>query len=230
MNERGAAARIWCVRERTELEAAALFEGLARDLEAARAPAPLVALARRSAADERVHAVHCRRIVDALEPGMSPLTPDLLAPLGPPDADPARRALYASVAIGCITESLSTALLIELRAAARMTEVCEGLDVILRDEVRHSRLGWACLAYAAERGDVGWLSEWVPAMLEAALAHGGDSRLDLRAYGILPRADVDVISRATIETTILPGLRLHGIDIAARSASAAARKEAERGR
>ena len=209
------AAEVWRVRERTEHEAAAIFARLAKDLRAAGAPPQLVELAGRCAEDETVHAAHCRRIVEELSPGLPPLAPDLDVVLGE-GTDPARRALYTSVALGCITESLSTALLLEMRPHAKPGAVREGLDRIVSDEVRHSRLGWAYLAYEAERGAVDWLAPSIPAMLEAALDTelGPTSGEDLRAYGILPPDDVRRICEATIETTIVPGLARFGIEVA----------------
>ncbi len=209
------AAEVWRIRERTEHEVSAIFARLAADLDASRAPPELAALARRCAGDERVHAAHCRRIVDALAPGRAPLPPELGIALGPRDAPPDRRALYASVALGCVTESLSTALLLEMRPHATRPEVREGLDAILRDEVRHSRLGWAHLAVAAERGDVSWLAPSIPEMIEAARAAetvpGDGAQRDLRCYGILGREEASRVADAVIETTILPGLARYGI-------------------
>jgi len=193
-----AAAQAWRVRERTEHEASALFRRLAADLQAAAAPVELSALATRAAEDERRHAVHCRRIIDALVPGLAPLPPDLTMHLGPTSSAAADRALYASVALGCVTESLSTALLIELRPRAEAGVVREALDVILEDEVRHSRLGWAYLAHEASRRDVAFLAPAVPAMLHAALeaesasmgpALGDDEKDGRRGWGILPTSE-----------------------------------------
>lgn len=218
LSDEQAAAELWRLRERTEHEAATLFARLADDLARARVPDALVALARRCSEDECVHAEHCRRIVDALVPGLAPLVPDLEVGLGEVglgrEEDPRRRALYASVALGCVTESLSTALLIAIRPHARLGVVREGLDRILADEVRHSRLGWAHLAVEARRGEVGWLGRSLPRMLRAALASDelalGGPR-DLRAYGILGRDDVSRICQATIEQTIVPGLARFGV-------------------
>ena len=212
------AAQVWLVRERTEHEAAALFARLARDLAACAAPGALVDLAARCGRDETVHAGHCRAIVEDLEPGLAPLPPDASLSLGPRLASAGERALYASVALGCVTESLSTALLIELRPLATRPVVRRALDVILEDEVRHSRLGWAYLAHAAAREDVRWVQPHVPAMLAAALdgelpsatpIEAGES---LAGLGILDRDVVRRICAETIESTIVPGLARYGIE------------------
>lgn len=218
MTPESTAARVWLVRERTEHEAAALFAQLARDLASCAAPDHLVALAARCGADELVHAQHCREIVGELDPTAAPLRHDASITLGPPGAGPPARALYASVALGCVTESLSTALLIALRPRASRAVVRRALDVILEDEVRHSRLGWAVLAHVASREDVRWLQRHVPAMLHAALdgelppATGGAPE-SLAAFGILDRDEVRRICEQTIESTITPGLARYGIDV-----------------
>lgn len=223
MNAEHRAAGIWRFRERTEHEAAALFTRLAADLAASGAPTTLVAHASRAADDERRHAQLCRAIIDDLQPGLSPLAPDESLRLGPPastDANTshAARALYASVALGCVTESLSTALLLELRVGAERPVVRHAIDVILEDEVRHARLGWAHLEYAAMRSDTTWLAPSIDEMLRAALdterlsdpgAPAGD--LDLTRYGILERDTVERVCRATIEQVIVPGLARHGL-------------------
>jgi hypothetical protein len=123
------------------------------------------------------------------------------------------------VAIGCVTESLSTALLIAMRDAAEPPRIRDTIHAILKDEVRHSRLGWAVLAHfsQAEDRDLGWLAEEVPKMLRAALPEVVEEAAlveegrGLPAYGILGRAEVRAISEATIESTILPGLARFGV-------------------
>lgn len=214
-----AAADVWRIRERTEHEAAEIFERLAADMAAAGVPETLVTLARRCAEDERDHAVRCRRIVDELAPGLDPLAPDRAIRLGPSTDDAGRRALYASVAVGCVTETLSTALLLEMRPHARPGAVRDAIDAILKDEVRHSRLGWAHLEWAAARGDVSWLAPALPKMLRAALdveitSASETDEAALRACGILPAGDVRRVTDAAIRTTIVPGFERYGLGLA----------------
>ena len=216
---RGAAAQVWRIRERTELEAAELFDRLSCDLAEAHAPYPFVDLAMRCAEDERRHAIHCRKVVDSIGPELPALEPDRSVRLGPAGMSPARRALYASVALGCVTESLSTALLLEMRTHADGV-VREALDVIVRDEVRHSRLGWAHLAWAASHGDVSWLAHAVPVMIASALegeipatARTDEDRAHLAALGILSPDTIGRIADDTIRTTILPGLARYGVAV-----------------
>jgi len=215
-------ARVWRHREATEREAAALFRGLAVDLRAGRAGAALVALAERAAADEERHALRCRDIARRFGPDLAAEEPRPPLRLGPPHLDRARRALYASAALSCVTETLSAALLLEMRAQAADPLVRETVREILCDEVNHARLGWAHLAHEARRGDVGWLALHVPGMLRAALrsdviphtAADEGARSDLAAFGILPRAAVLDILRQVAADVLFPGLEQHGIDTA----------------
>jgi hypothetical protein len=207
-----AAARVWLVRERTEHEAAALFDGLAADLGATGAPNELVRLARRCADDEREHAERCWSVVRSLDPAATRLSPTLRSTLGPPELSRADRALYTSVAVGCVTESLSTALLIELQQVTTHPSAKETLRAIVKDEVRHSRLGWAHLAHEAGRRSVAWLAPHVDAMVRSArAAETPEAGPDLRAYGILDGPTVARICDATVEETIRAGFALHGI-------------------
>lgn len=206
------AARVWQVRERTEHEAAALFEGLAADLEATGAPGELVDLAGRCADDERDHAQRCWSVVRSLDPAAVRLPPTLRSTLGPPDLSREDRALYTSAAVGCVTESLSTALLIELQSVTTHPEARETLRAIVKDEVRHSRLGWAHLAHEAGRRSVAWLAPHVGAMVRSARsAETPDPGPDLREYGILDGPTVAALCDATLTETIQPGFALHGV-------------------
>jgi hypothetical protein len=215
---RAAVARVWRFRERVELEAADQFERLATELERVGADRAVIELAHEAAADERVHAGLCRNLVDRFEPGLEPLAPALGLRLGPRHRSRRSAALYAAVAMSCVTETLSAALLLHMREAAVDEPVAATVHHILRDEIDHSRLGWAHLATEARRGDVSWLADHVPAMLRDALAADLEPMTaasdDLSAYGILPAARVHEIARQTVAEVIAPGLARHGIAVA----------------
>lgn len=211
-----AVAAMWRHRERVEYEAAALFAALADQLDDARLP-QLAARARTAADDERRHALRCRAIVAACNPDLGPLPPRAIsvASAAGPEPDPARRALYTSVAMGCVTETLSCALLVAMRDDADFGPTRAAVDEIVKDEIEHSRIGWAHLATAVARGDdVAWLAPHVAAMRAAALTHEIEevpTMEDLSGYGILPRARVTTIVAATWRDVIVPGFAHHGI-------------------
>lgn len=212
---RDAAARVWRYRERIELEAADQFARLAAELSATGASPAVIELARAAAADERHHATLCRRLVDRFAPALAPLPPVLGQRLGPAHLSRRGAALYGTVAMSCITETLSAALLLHMREVASHGPVAATVQRILKDEIGHSRLGWAHLAHEAERGDVSWLSPHIPAMLREALAADLEPMTtegrDLSAYGILPAARVHAIVRQAVAEVIAPGLARHGV-------------------
>ena len=220
MEELRAVAAMWRYRERVDDEAAALFAALADELDLAHLPS-LASRARTAADDERRHALRCRAIVSACDPSLPALAPRAIS-VAPAthEPDPARRALYASVAMGCVTETLSCALLVAMRDDAELGPTRAAVDEIVKDEIEHSRIGWAHLATAAARSDVTWLAPHITAMHAAALTHDvaelptSDATPDLSRYGILPRARVTAIVDATWRDVIVPGLAHHGITLA----------------
>lgn len=216
MSDGERASRVWRHRERIEREAAMLFGQLGATLVEAGHP-QLATRAFTAAADEHRHAERCRALVIALAgatvpPADAPRTLEL----GPGHLALRDRALYAAVAMGCVTESLSCALLLELRAAATHPLVVATVTEILRDEIEHARIGWAVLAAEARMRDVTWLRPLVPAMAAAAVAEdvtpmAGDDAL--AGLGILPRGRVRALVAQTWATVIAPGLAHHGLRV-----------------
>lgn len=211
------AACVWLHRERVEREAATLFQDLGRQL-AVHGDVDLGRRALAAAGDEMRHATRCRELVVALAgPCASSETARAIV-LGPGDVAGRDRVLYAAVAIGCVTESLSCALLLALRDAATHPLVRATIDEVLVDEIEHARIGWAVLAAEAARRDVGWLAQFLPAMVAAAVdadvepMAGGD---ELAGLGVLPRARVQQLVNETWATVIGPGLDRYGIAVPA---------------
>lgn len=205
------AARYWWHRERVEVQAAAVFSELERALEG-----PLSTAAHEARDDELRHADQCRALVERFDPGVhSPVGRTLRrTPMGPAGLrGRARGGLYAAVAVGCVTESLSVALLMEIRRTATDALVQETAQAILKDEVRHSRLGWGALAAAQTGGDISWLEPHLPAMISAALEEETATPQDedrlpsgsLEAYGILSPESVRRVGVETLEKVIRPG-------------------------
>jgi hypothetical protein len=211
-------ARVWLHREKVEREAADQFARLSGDLRDAGAPGTLIGMSEKAATDEAEHAILCRRVVDRLAPGLAPLEPALGASLGPAGLTLERRALYASVALSCVTETFSAALLLEMRRLATDDLVRDTVQRILRDEIDHSRLGWGYLAWVAGREDVSWLSAYLPGMIHDAVgsdlppasltgasSHPGEGR------GVLAGDRIQDIAGRVLAQVIAPGLARYGI-------------------
>jgi hypothetical protein len=216
---RKAAAITWTFRAGAECDAAARFDRLADRLGQTGGNPIVVSMAREAADDERRHALLCQKAA-ALFGGEVDLEFDVkLDELTQADVPLKLRVLHEVVAMSCITETLSAALLGEMLDRTRHPVVRETVHSILRDEIRHSRLGWAHLAGGISQEDRTWLARALPAMLADTVSdelflppEADDVGIGLAEVGGLPRA----VRRATIEgaalQVVLPGLEQSGID------------------
>ncbi len=216
-------ARVWAYRKRVEHEAADQFERLAAGLSELGADTKLIRLAKLSAEDEKRHAILCRKIIDQTDAQVIGKAPQLGMSLGPEHWELRQRILYACVSLSCVTETLSTALLIEMKKQAGPLTVRETVHSILEDEITHSRIGWAQLATEANYCDVSWLSPFIPGMIRDAImaeplprvVQGAESLNDnewLSEWGILPEAKATAIMLSAINGVVLPGLKAFGIN------------------
>jgi hypothetical protein len=118
-------------------------------------------MALRAASDETRHAEMCADLVEHFGGRLD------AAPCGePPEVAPAclvlrERVLYEVVALSCITETLSAALLGAMVERATDVRVRETVQRILRDEIDHGRLGWA--HFAREHAQVRPIPRRLPA-------------------------------------------------------------------
>lgn len=215
-----AAAQVWRSRARAELEAAARFKRLAAELTVNDAVAPVIALAQEAASDELRHAEKCVNLVREFEGGSFELSALPISHVIAPTALASReRLLYEIVAMSCVTETLSAALLGELVARATDSLVRETMHAILRDEVNHARLGWAHVAAERERGVADVVGPSLPAMLAGTVSEElfaswaeHPAQETLSGLGSLDRLDRRRIFCDTLSQVIFPGLQRFGVD------------------
>lgn len=209
-------ARVWRARERIEREAAALFSSIADELDACGEDPELVRMAREAGTDELDHAARCRAIVDELAPELEPLDVPPPTRLGPPTLGKHDRVLYETVAMGCVTESLSCGLLLAMRERATHPRIFDTIQHILRDEVRHSRVGWAHLAHAARQRDVSWLEPHIGPMVRAAMKSDVVPMCDdteAPSFGVLTHAQSHAVVAETIREVVVPGFAAYAIRV-----------------
>jgi hypothetical protein len=216
------AARIWSERRRSELEASRRFARLASELCATGASAMVCQLAEAASGDELRHAELCadlsRHFGDAgCVPDPAPPRPIAPRGLGRKDA-----LVYEIVALSCVTETLSTALLGSLVERATDSLARSAMRSILRDEVRHSRLGWAYLAEAAAPRAMAAVSAQLSPMLHATLSaelfHESEPDPDasaLAGLGELERGERRRVVGETLRDVVFPGLERYGADVRA---------------
>jgi rubrerythrin len=215
---RRTAAEAWAFRARVEQEAAARFERLAATVASFDPDSPVPALMRRAAEDEHRHTELCAGLAARLGRPVQlgePEVPDI----APRSLDVRQAALYEVVAACCITETESMSVLTTLLAGETEPEVREVLHAISRDEVVHSRMGWAHLSREAGAAEVAFLAPLVPGMLAGTIdpelfgpAPADEDPEGLRRLGVLPLAQKRETFLATLEQVVFPGLERFGVD------------------
>lgn len=216
---RRAAAEAWAFRARVEQEAALRFDRLAAVVASFDPGSPVPGMMRRAADDERRHTELCARLAHGLGNPVE-LDPNAeLAAIAPRSLDERQAALYEVVAACCITETESMATLTTLMAAEAEPEVREVLHSISKDEVVHSRMGWAHLSRESVAAEVAFLGELIPRMLAGTIDEGlfGAPPADedpegLLRLGVLPLQKKREVFLGTLEQVVFPGLEKFGVD------------------
>ncbi len=212
-------AETWAFRRQEELVAGLRFARLADALERLETPAELVDLARRAAMDEQRHAGMCELMARAYgQDGLASAQVEARE-TAPPELGFREQVLYDVVAACCISETESTAGLTALLSVEGPPRVRAVLRDILRDEVAHSRLGWAYLAHASREGGAAFLAPLLPAMLDESVsprlfAQGTPETESpiLLAHGVLPHARKLEVFIQALHDVVFPGLERCGVD------------------
>jgi len=212
---RRACVATWRARMINEHSSAAVFEGLAAQLEPTFG-APLANECRGFAAEERRHGVLCGAVVEAA--GGEARADGLDQPPLPihADAPPRAAALRNVIHVACMSETVAVALIGAERLEMPRGSLRALLTRIWADEVGHARFGWRLLEQlgseltASERTAIERYLPTAFAHLEAhELAHlpqraapeGG------AAYGLCSGTDGRALFYDTLDRIIRPGLR-----------------------
>ena len=178
-------------------------------------------MAESAALEETRHIVLCMGLAEHLGAPASALPPvPHLA--SPPTGDKSDISLLIQmVGTGCINETVSAAVLNHMLHASPPGVIHDTIREILQDEIGHSRIGWAYLAYEAQRRDVRPLAPLLPRMLNDAIADelfagplDQDPDADAAGLGTVPRAARMALFDAAVTDLLIPGLAQHGIDTA----------------
>jgi len=209
-------AEAWLFRERVEHEAAQRFARLSRGIAQLDAGSPVPELMARASEDEQRHARLCARLAKLY--GGERDHGEIRSEIAPRTLGPREAALYEVVAACCITETESVATVTTLLAEEAEPHIREALHEIARDEVAHSRMGWAHLSREGQRGDETFLARWIPVMLEGTVtdqfsASSANEPPELLRHGILPRARKRELFVGALQEVIFPGLAQFGVDV-----------------
>ena len=217
-DERMRVAETWNFRYIAELRAAKRFTRLAVELRETGAAPEVLRLAEAAIDDEKRHAALCRTV--ATEYGYpfdeTEVTIEAV-PLAPPELDRNDALLFEIVAFCCITETVNTAMLVDTLSFAKDTRIREAVRTILRDEVNHSKLGWAHLAHETARGRGSFLSSWLIPMFgqlgiqEILHRDGSRDSASLAYHGELNDSRRVALFGEAIYDIVLPGLENSGV-------------------
>ena len=208
----------WAFRARVEVDAALRFTRLAAVIPEFDPGSPAVALMLSAAQDEQRHAALCAELSATYGVPVD-TTAGAVDDIAPPGLSRRQAVLYEVVAACCITETESVATLATLLEEEAEPRVRTVLHEIARDEVLHSKMGWAHLAREATRLDISFLAPWIPVMLSGTV----DDRLfstapsqgepdGLLRHGVLPHARKREVFVLALLDVIFPGLDRFGVD------------------
>jgi len=180
----------------------------------------VVQLAREAVEEEARHEQMCREVATRFGWDFQQHQHDMFPlPLAPKGLSLREQVLYDVVAFCCISESINAALLVETIQFAKAPQILDVCRSIVKDEIKHSRLGWAHLSAECSQGRGTFLSDYFVTMLETAGAEEVfDSRFmnregeGLAAYGELSYARRTGILIAVLKDVILPGFAGLGLD------------------
>jgi hypothetical protein len=207
----------WQFRTRAERESTLRFRRLAAELTQTGAEKVVIDLARRGAHDEFRHAQLCAAVT-RLYGGVPDQDSEVRAqPVGAPGLGQRDRVLYEVVAFCCIAETINAQLLTTILHHASAPRVVRVVRRLVKDEIVHSRLGWAHLAAERSRGRGAFLPPLLPRMLEASVDPEifsiADEPVDAaaRAHGELPRVERVAIFVSALRDVIFPGFESFGL-------------------
>jgi hypothetical protein len=208
---------IWTKRVVAEHVATTRFAAHAARLEAQRGPGPLLAEMQKASVDERRHLDLCLGVVRRFSADPIDLPLEHIYLQGSDDAE----QLLADVVLACcFSETINVALLTLSLEAATDIGIRETTRALLADEVDHSRLGWAYLAWARRQGQGDALGEQLPRMLASVtlpLLFADTPPLPeeaaLLALGDLPLRTRRSLFVDTVNEVILPGLQAQGLPV-----------------
>ena len=212
---RAVLAARWAERARHELATSLAFVEVGRALAECGAEGEQCATARFAVNEEKLHAELCALIAEHYAGTTLP------APRAEP-AQPARfdgasprEASLLYVVMHCaIGESIASAYLGRCLETAGTELTHEALRMMLADEVRHARLGFAFLARTSAQGRE-LVQRALPSLLRAVLEFWVDERGYPDAipagHGCLDRRELRAAVREGLEELVLPGLELVGV-------------------
>lgn len=212
-------AEYWWQRAEGEATSWSAFKQVRRDLESLSAPSTVLELADSAIEDEKRHSLWCRDWAlrfgyvtksGEVPPEPQPRSEEALTFRGIPEEHHA----LCRVLLCLMTETTGCVLLDLMRSQIKHPELREQNHVHLKDELRHSRVGWAQMSVLARR-DRELVLRYAPLLvreLNHIMETGGETeRDDLAPYGYFPLSAQKEAARQASQEIIIPGLSAHNL-------------------
>jgi hypothetical protein len=215
--ERELVGREWQRRADVELTSASLSARLVQGLLLDRASLDVVGLAARAVGEETLHAGICRRVAEVYL-GRS-LPEPCARPLAEPrfgNAPPEINRLLLFVLHSCVNETLATVCLREGLKLSTSSTVKLATQRLLRDDVNHSRMGWAHLASGRVSSDAkAHLARALPMLLRLGTSGWLEeprADIDVPEHGVLGNGRFPSLVHVALTELVLPGFDHVGVD------------------
>ena len=155
------AREAWQERVRTEFRSIQIMNRFVAEVVGAGDPIEVYSAAADMVLGEVRHTALCAAVCEAL--GVDPLLPEDPVLHDPDDflaAPMPERALSTAISMVAISETLSVALVEDLRGRCDNPAIKRVLDRICADEERHQDFGWSYVAQSLARFPISTLGEW----------------------------------------------------------------------
>lgn len=213
-------AQIWWIQASTERRVASSFAIVRDALDALEAEKPLVALAARAVDDEHRHAALCEEMAARVLGRPIDPSPDLpmQRPAHPTARDERERHALWVVGQCALNETFASAYLSTAHKGCTSPLGRAALHELLKDEIDHSRLGWAYLS-TLPRDLHARISDWLVPLTVANLREWrsvavSDDR-ELEPLGVPHRDAVHAALDEVVLGVLVPGFAHVGLDVRA---------------
>lgn len=214
-------AQLWAQRASAELGAAKRFKSIHNRLEEQASHRSILQLVSDAIADEENHALLCAKTAKNLGHKSGFSDNKEYSPPGNPSwhtLNEPKKLLLDIVLMSCVVESINANLMNTLFINSKDYPVNELIRKILKDEIKHGKIGWAYLKLQNKNQDLSFVSENLEEMLDLAvrneLFNDNDNEHFENSFefGILPREDRIEQFCDSLENLVQPGLEHFGIE------------------
>ncbi len=217
-------AEAWAQRAQAELGAEARFQLLSEQLNNAGSHEQVIYLSKKAQEDERRHAQLCAEVAREYghKTGFEKIkrTSQNLEKSWSKKESFRDRLLCEVTLMCCITETFNASLLNTIyKNVSSNSSRGKVIHEILKDEVKHSQIGWAHLAFESQKKDCGFLAEHLEEMLEISVNDDlflpvveSHELEDTFSHGVMPVEQRLEQFETTLKQVIVPGFQEFNID------------------